>query len=433
MSPYKSCIVEVELTRMFEPAWLRKKAKETGLVKRERKVDPVVFFWVMTLSYGVRLQRTLYSLKRSYEKKTKCHLSYGSWYDRFTPELVAFLKVCVAHGIEHLAAESKGRLSAKLKGFQDLLIQDSTIVRLHKKLAKKWPAVRARKAAAGVKVSLLISAIANGPKTIALYGERTSELRTLKLGPWIRDRILLIDLGFFKHNVFAKIKKYGGYFVSRHKKNSDPIITAVHNVVRGRSINVVGKRLSEILPLIKRGILDIEVELHYKKRKYAGKQTRESTRFRLVAVQNKEEKKYHLYLTNIPQDTLTAEEIAALYSARWNIELVFKELKSRYALDQVATTNPQIIEALIYTAILTLLISRRIYNLVREHNPGKKMVRYTQLRWSTIFTENASDQLTTILAHQKIQRTFETVMNVYNSHALDPNVNRHRLMEQWTA
>lgn len=57
MSPYKSCIVEEELARMFPVEWLRNTAKETGLVKRERKIEAVVMFWVMAMSYGVRLQR----------------------------------------------------------------------------------------------------------------------------------------------------------------------------------------------------------------------------------------------------------------------------------------------------------------------------------------------------------------------------------------
>jgi len=53
------------------------------------------------------------------------------------------------------------------------------------------------------------------------------------------------------------------------------------------------------------------------------------------------------------------------------IELIFKELKSRYDLDVVDTRNPQIVEAYIWIAILTLFISRRtnIYNIVRMHNP----------------------------------------------------------------
>jgi putative transposase len=33
----------------------------------------------------------------------------------------------------------------------------------------------------GVKVSVLVSAIANGPKTVALYPEKTAEIKTLKI------------------------------------------------------------------------------------------------------------------------------------------------------------------------------------------------------------------------------------------------------------
>jgi hypothetical protein len=54
MKDYNPQVVEEELARMFSPEWLRKTARETGLVKRERKVDPVVMFWVLTLSFGVR-------------------------------------------------------------------------------------------------------------------------------------------------------------------------------------------------------------------------------------------------------------------------------------------------------------------------------------------------------------------------------------------
>jgi len=129
---------------------------------------------------------------------------------------------------------------------------------------------------------------------------------------------------------------------------------------------------------------------------------------------------------------LSAKDIAKLYGARWSIELLFKELKSKYALDVLETKNLQVIEALIWTAILTLIVSRRIYNLIRNSasNP-EKMVRYTQLRWSTIFAENASDLLTVILQDCGVERTFETVMSVYYSQTLDPHLNRERFRDQW--
>ena len=189
----------------------------------------------------------------------------------------------------------------------------------------------------------------------------------------------------------------------------------LYNTCPGNSIDVKGKYLSEILSKLKRQVLDVEVEISFKRPNYNGKsKTRIDTeRFRLVAVYNEDKENYHVYLTNISKDDLTPEDVAKLYGARWDIELIFKELKSRYDLDVVNTRNPQIVEAYIWIAILTLFISRRIYNIVRKHNPKEKMVRYTQLRWSTIFTENASDQLTLILRYYGVERTFETVMNVY--------------------
>jgi IS4 transposase len=426
-------IIEKNLCDIFSPDWLRQTANETGLVKRERKIDPVIMFWVLTLGFGVRLQHTLASLKRSYEKAATTKISDGSWYERFTPELVAFLRACVMHGIEQLAQEQNKHLSEKLSQFEDVLIQDSSIVRLHSSLSEKWPAARTRTVAAGVKVGLLVSAVANGPKSVALHAESTSELKTLRMGPWIKNRILLVDLGFYKHQLFARVQDNGGYFVSRLKKNADPLIVNVNSIHRGRSIDVKGKCISEVLPHLKRQVLDADVEVSFKRRGYNGKQKNDTEKFRMIAIMNKETEEYHTYITNIPLDALDAEDVAKLYGARWDIELVFKELKSRYAMDVVNTTNPNIVEAYIWIALLTLLVSRRIYTIVRSHNEKKMKLRYTQLRWSTIFSENANDQLRAILKYCGIEMSLEMFMEVYSSQALDPHVNRQRFRDEWWA
>lgn len=432
---YETDVIEKNLCTLLSKEFLKNAAKISGLIKRERKIEAFVLLWVLVFSFGAHLPRNLANMKRKYEKQSKKKLADSSWYERFTPELVDFLKLCVIHVIEQLALEQNKVLNEKLAKFKDVLIQDSTIIRLHKSLAKKWPAARSRAVAAGVKVGVLVSAVANSPKSIGIFPERTNELKTLKIGPWIKDRILLIDLGFYKHLMFSKIKQYGGSFVSRLKGNVNPLIIAAYNTCTVNGINLKGKYLNEILPELKGKVLDVEVEIAFKRPNYNGKsKTRlDAERFRLVAVYNPEEEKYHIYLTDISPDVLSPEDVAKLYGARWDVELVFKELKSRYDLDVVNTKKPHIIEGYIWISILTLLISRRIYNIVRKHSPEDKMVRYTQLRWSTIFTENASDQLTLILRYCGVERSFETVMNVYQSQALDPHVNRERFREEWWA
>jgi IS4 transposase len=425
--------IEKDLCTMFSPEFLRKTAIDTGLIKRERKIDAVIMFWVLTLSFGVRLQRTLASLKRSYEKEAHEELSDSSWYYRFTPELVAFLKACVLHGIEYLAQEQSHNLNKKLIRFQDVLIQDSTIVRLHTSLAKLYPAARSKGEAAGLKIAVLVSAIGNTPESISIHNESTNELKTIRVGPWIKGKILLFDLGFYKYQLFARIAENGGFFVSRLKDNSNPLIIKANRTWKGQSIDVAGTYLQDVLPKLKRQILDVEIEISFKRRAYKGAGKPDTYRFRLVAIHNDEEDKYHTYITNINSDILEPEDIGKLYGARWDIELMFKELKSRYALDVINTKNPQIIEALIWVAILTLLVSRRTYYNVRKIHPGKNIVRFTQLRWSIIFAENADDQLTLLLRYLGIARTLETIAGVYESQALDPHVNRERFRAEWWA
>jgi IS4 transposase len=40
------------------------------------------------------------------------------------------------------------------------------------------------------------------------------------------------------------------------------------------------------------------------------------------------------YQTNIPANVLEAKSIAQIYTCRWQVELVFKELKSHYRFDE---------------------------------------------------------------------------------------------------
>lgn len=107
----------------------------------------------------------------------------------------------------------------------------------------------------------------------------------------------------------------------------------------GRSIELEGKRLKEVLPSLKRDLIDAEVEVIFKRSVYAGKRSNATMRLHLVGMTNQETGEYHLYFTNVSPERLAAEDVAAMYGARWKIELLFKELKSVYALDVLPSSN----------------------------------------------------------------------------------------------
>ncbi len=206
-------LVEKTLIKMFAPEWLRDTAKRVKYVQRERKVDPFILFWVLVLSFGAGVQRSLASLRRAYEKESSDKIAPSAFYDRFTEGLYRFLKECLAHGIADLAGHASLALSEKLKGFKDLVVYDGTIIKLHDMLAEKFPGSRHK---AELKIRLAIGLTGN-TKSVGIFSGNTNELKTIRIGSWVENNVLLFDLGYFKYETFSRIRKWGGHFVSRVK------------------------------------------------------------------------------------------------------------------------------------------------------------------------------------------------------------------------
>ncbi len=216
--------------------------------------------------------------------------------------------------------------------------------------------------------------------------------------------------------------------MTRLKQNANPTITRLIRNVRGASVPVEGEALRDVLPRLKREVLDCEVEVAFRHREYAGSRKGAKANFRIVAILDDESREYHTYLTNIDPETLKAEDVAALYAARWEIELVFKELKSQYALDELGIRNARAVEALVWTAILTLVTSRILHRAVTRQITDGGVIRFTGLRWSRVFREQAPGILNDVLCYEGID-VAKTRMSFLRWAAEDPNKNRHRLLD----
>jgi putative transposase len=155
MARRKSTPLRTALSRMFPAALLRRLARETGTVRRRRRVDPVKLFWVVVLGIG-RGERSFADLRRSYEKVTGEKISSSSFYNRFTPAFTRFLRELLSVGLEKLnrCAEGTGAVVGEIR---EILCVDSTIVRLHDALAAHWPACRTNHTLAAVKLHTVLN------------------------------------------------------------------------------------------------------------------------------------------------------------------------------------------------------------------------------------------------------------------------------------
>lgn len=179
------------LNEMFSPEWLENTARDVGLIKREQKIDSVTLFWVLVLGFGIGFQRTLASLRRAYQTASTKKLAPSAFYDRFTPQLAAFFRECLAHGIADIAGQISLPLSEKLQGFKDIIVSDGTVIRLHEQLAEQFPGTRGK---AELKIHAAVG-ITGNTKSVAIYSGNTADVKTMRIGPWVKDNLLLFDLG----------------------------------------------------------------------------------------------------------------------------------------------------------------------------------------------------------------------------------------------
>ena len=307
--------------------------------------------------------RTIAGFQRAYSAATNQTVARSSFYDRFTPALEALLSDLLEHALEEVAVPHT--IAPQFELFREVLIADATVFRLHR-LLDAFPATHSNQS--GAKLHLVQNATKQTIEQFQLTDERTHESSQLRTGSWLRGRLLLFDLGFYSFRRFALIDENGGFFLTRLKSNVNPLIVGERRKWRERAISLPERRLRGVLGDLTREIIDVTVEIEFKRRAYAGKQSTDSMEFRVVGVRNEDTDDYHLYVTNLP-DEFTPRQVAALYGLRWEVELLFRELKSLYRLEKFQTSDPAIVHLLVVAALLTLTVSRALLGVFQELFP----------------------------------------------------------------
>jgi putative transposase len=427
MARGRSSDIRRELRKVIPESVVNGLARETGAVQRQRRVRIYELVWVLVLGFAIGRKRTLAALRRSYERETGQTIEESSFYQRFSPGLGRLFKKLLARAFEESLGVVRG-LEGPLAGFRDVILTDSTVIRLHDLLEKRFPACRTNHTKAALKAHTIMSVRGVGEQSIKVTAEREHDGPVFCVGPWVRDHLLMFDLGYFRYQLFACIGRNGGYFLTRLKSNADPTIVAVNRVHRGRAISLVGERLRDVVSRMQRQVLDVEVEVRFPRRRYGGRVHRATQRLRVVGLLNRETREYHLYVTNVPSEKLAAEDIGAVYSLRWQIELLFKELKTHYRIEDMPSSKRVVVEVLLYAAFLTMVVSRRLLALVRRRL-AVMADRIPEQRWAAVFVSVAHELLAAAThPHAAVRLLLHRLERVLLHEAVDPNAARHGLL-----
>ena len=414
------------LRKLLSPEFVREVARGTGACARHRKVDPFALVWTLMLGSMSGRVRRLSHLRRLLQRVTGVTLQESSFYERLSPKLSAMLSVLLEHVLQHcwgVGRAARGRLAE----FADIMVTDSTVVRLHHLLAGAFPGTRTHQGGAALKAHVVFAVTGAGKQTVKLTSERKSDRRTFQLGPWVRGKLLLVDLGYFDYRLLTRIDELGGYFIIRAKKSIDPIIVDRLRVHRGRSVPVIGERLHSIIDKLHRSVLDVQVALDVRRRSYRGKRRTAQAFFRAVGVRDDARRDYHVYLTNIAPEQLEPKDIASTYALRWEVELLFREIKTYHRLAQLPSSKPHIVEALVKASLLCVAANRTLLHSLKRALGEHLAERVPHQRWAALVATCAEDFLLCVVADRASRNAENDIERMLLHEAIDPN-NRTRLL-----
>jgi len=343
--------------------FIESEARATGFLIRKRKLEP--YYLVLTLLFGMSNHHkpTMEEIHRRYvdfddNPKILNSIRNQSFRKRLNHKLVIFIKSLLEHYIDEAVRQSPAHLKGIVQDFKDILVQDSSIIRISKKLYELHPAARSRDNSAGLKIHAVYSAISHSLKKATITTERVHDAKMQEIGPEVENTLLLNDLGYYSLKIFSKIHSYGGFFVSRVKTNAVFRVITVNSgpsdflsiIDKNCFQSIKGDEFFEKIP--KRGVFDLTCSFQVGEERVIKTKMPILQEFRVICAWNPVVKKWQVYITNLAEECFSADEIYELYRYRWVIELIFKELKGDYDLGKMLLGN----EPLAYIHIYSMLI-----------------------------------------------------------------------------
>lgn len=201
---------------------------------------------------------------------------------------------------------------------------------------------------------------------------RTQDVTSGKqiLGHYQSGDLLLRDLGYFDLISFQLLdQQYGAGFVSRLKAktsifelNGEKLdLARLARNMKKKNLSYVDKKViigtknpvevRIILALAPQEVKQERIRKANKQNKSYGHQT--SQEFKQYAA-------FNIYITNVEEDLLSADQIMKLYRVRWQIELVFKSWKSYYKIHCIKSCNYYRTLCYLYASLLLILINWEI-------------------------------------------------------------------------
>ena len=338
------------LEQLLAPATLERIARLCKFCLRQRAITPAMLVPALLRAMGGDQVNDIASLHRHFNalQLTKEHqVSYKPFHNQLRKESFAlFMKALVERAIA-LRIDHQLK-AASLGAFKQVLLHDGTSFAVHRRLAADFPGRFKTISPAAIECHMTMSLSEQSPLCMSVSADTAGERQFLPEAHKLANCLLLADAGYIDRAWFEQVNDAGGFYLVRGTQSLNPkIIQAWRGDGRevpklaGLSLKEAGRRRCRA------EVLDMVVK--------SGK-----VEYRLIRRWFAEEKRFCLWMTNLPRAAWSAEQVMSLYRCRWQVELLFKEWKSHNRLKGFVTGEKAIAEGLVWTSLLSLVMKRRV-------------------------------------------------------------------------
>ncbi len=356
--------------KLFDSDDLWCAARQLGVVRRDRKIDipALVEASVLALSGLPGTQMTIYA---GYIGLTGQTLAPSSFYDRFTQPYGNLMGQLAQRALAAVRAVDPGdpalrELGALLERFSDVRVADSTC-QILQKLASGWAPSTSKKRPASFKLHSVISLQDQLPVEYHLSPQRDHDSPQLDTSALVAGTLFMADLGFLDQARLLGLVARGVHVLMRLKENQNPRILRVR-VGCGSPSTYVGMTLSEALGSyaldFQDGLLDIDVQIEAQ----GPEGQLLSAVLRVVGVVDPDSFEARFYLTSVGPEVLTPAHVALCYTLRWDIELLWKQVKTGVGLSAILAWREEAVTALVHAKIIAVALGRLLELSARQQS-----------------------------------------------------------------
>jgi len=370
-------------------------ARQTGFIQRKKILQAFDFLALMTVGQLGMKHPSLAGMVEA----IKNGMSREGMHRRFSDAAVAFMKKCSEFILVQKTSAMIPLQTKLLQHFNRLLIFDSTGWDINSRLKDVLPGSGGGASIANCKLQVC-------------YEYKMGELKFFDIQPGIVSDnsytsqlsghvqlgdLLLIDLGYFRMKTFCQIASKGAFFLSR--------LLITTKLISADTLNPID--LPGLLKKVKQDIYQMHVimgaekktqvpcrlvcmrvsqDIATERRRKLKRKSRE--RGNTISQQHLILADWTLMVTNVPTEVLPSEMVRSLYTLRWQIELLFKQIKSVLCVHKSTTGRENRLRCEIYGKLIMAVmlyrthadINIRLWNGKRKELSMEKLFKRIQER-----------------------------------------------------